>query len=226
MDVTSKFEDDDSVQKLFTSSERSEQYKTWQLYVLKRNNSCRILDAACGKGEDSIFLIEQGMEVVSSDVSETLLNYAKLERDRRQLKNWEIKQANWLSLTEDLSKYGLFDAVFCIGNSLLSFLDSSPNFDQYRQCFENFKSMLKPGGILVLDHRNMDVIMDHGQPINKNIYYEQNAIGGLTATITPGKPDVVNVTYDMLHCGQDAKSDKIIHKVTVPLQAIRTQLVT
>nr|XP_054774346.1 glycine N-methyltransferase-like [Lytechinus pictus] len=86
--------------------------------------------------------------------------------------------------------------------------------------------MLKPGGILVLDHRNMDVIMDQGQPINKNIYYEQNAIGGLTTTITPEKPDVVNVTYDMLHCGQDAKSDKIIHKVTVPLQAICTQLVT
>ncbi|XP_063970104.1 glycine N-methyltransferase-like [Lytechinus pictus] len=151
------------------------------------------------------------MEVVSSDISETLLNYAKLERDRRQLNNLEIKQANWLSLTEDLSGYGLFDAVFCIGN-LLCFLDSSPNFDQYRQCCENFKSMLKPGGILVLDHRNMDVIMDEGQPINKNIYYEQNAISGLTATITPGKHDVVNVTYDMLHCGQDAKSDKIIHK--------------
>ena len=58
----------------------------------------------------------------------------------------EIKNANWLTLSEDLPEYGKFDAVLCIGNSLICLLDPSQNFDLYRRCFENFKSMLKPGG--------------------------------------------------------------------------------
>ena len=80
--------------------------------------------------------------------------------------------ANWLSLKEDLAGYGEFDAVLCIGNSMINLIDSSPNLALYRQSFENFKSMLKPGGVLLIDHRNMDAIIDNGQPVNKNVYFK------------------------------------------------------
>ena len=36
---------------------------------------------------------------------------------------------------------------------------------------KNFKDMLKPGGILVIDHRNYDEILKSGNVPAKNVYY-------------------------------------------------------
>lgn len=41
----------------------------------------------------------------------------------------------------------------------------------YRQAISNFAQMVKPGGILVIDHRNYDHIIDTGSAPTHNIYY-------------------------------------------------------
>ena len=84
----------------------------------------------------------------------------------------EILQADWLSLPKDLSEYGDFDAVVCMGNSLIHLIDSPPEMALYRKCLENFRAMMKPGGTVLFDHRNMDVVLDTGTPINKNVYFK------------------------------------------------------
>ena len=36
--------------------------------------------------------------------------------------------------------------------------------------------MLKPGGVLIIDHRNYDYILKHGRAPKKNIYYNSKHI--------------------------------------------------
>lgn len=40
-----------------------------------------------------------------------------------------------------------------------------------RLALENFEKMVKPGGILVVDHRNYDFIVENGSAPTHNIYY-------------------------------------------------------
>ena len=40
-----------------------------------------------------------------------------------------------------------------------------------RLALKNFAKMVKPGGILLIDHRNYDSILDKGRAPTRNIYY-------------------------------------------------------
>ena len=40
-----------------------------------------------------------------------------------------------------------------------------------RLALKNLASMVKPGGILLIDHRNYDSILDNGRAPTRNIYY-------------------------------------------------------
>ena len=84
----------------------------------------------------------------------------------------EIKKANWLTLTDDLPGYAKFDAILCLGSSILHLVDSLPDLALYRKCLTNFKKYLKPGGLLVIDHRNIDSMLDRGTVVNKNVYHK------------------------------------------------------
>ena len=88
-----------------------------------------------------------------------------------------IDEANWLHLEDDLNKEGHipkdggFDALICMGNSFAHLPDFEGNQREHEMAINNFYKLLKPGGILMIDHRNYDYILDHGQAPSKNIYY-------------------------------------------------------
>ncbi|XP_054757540.2 glycine N-methyltransferase-like [Lytechinus pictus] len=243
--VINSCDDEKVVLRLGVLTERSNGFKQWLLHHLRSRNCSRVLDVACGTGGDSLFLLKHGFQVVSSDSAEAMLRQARHARksyeSEQQHGTWDIEKANWLTLKADLGDYGEFDAVLCMGNSLLCLTDPTPNFGLYRRCLENFKSMLKPGGVLLLDHRNIDVIMDLGDPINKNVYFREDNIKRISSAIvhSHGQADVVNFTFDMLvnsHTSEDVEkitndldmspgnnNEVDIEKVSVPLQAIRAQ---
>ena len=64
-----------------------------------------------------------------------------------------------------------FDAIICMGNSFAHLPDFSGDQHDQKCAIANFHSLLKPGGILVIDHRNYDYILEHGQAPTNNIYY-------------------------------------------------------
>lgn len=41
----------------------------------------------------------------------------------------------------------------------------------FRQALRNFEKCIKPGGFLLIDHRNYDSIIDSGETASKSIYY-------------------------------------------------------
>jgi len=79
-----------------------------------------------------------------------------------------------LTLPEDIpspSDSEGFDAILCMGNSFAHLPDVHGDQREHKRAIANFHSMLKPGGVLVIDHRNYDHILDDGNAPKNNIYY-------------------------------------------------------
>jgi glycine N-methyltransferase len=53
----------------------------------------------------------------------------------------------------------------------MSFLLTIPDF---RTAIANFANCVKPGGLLLIDHRNYDYILNNCATPAKNIYYNVN----------------------------------------------------
>lgn len=64
-----------------------------------------------------------------------------------------------------------FDAVICLGNSFAHMTDPFGDQRQQKQAIANFQRCLKPGGLLLIDHRNYDYIIETGQTPTNCIYY-------------------------------------------------------
>ena len=85
-----------------------------------------------------------------------------------------IEEGNWLSLREsaiDIPNDG-FDAIICMGNSFAHLPDFDGDQSSHSLAIQNFYDCLKPGGVLVIDHRNYDHICAGGKAPMKNIYYQ------------------------------------------------------
>ncbi|KAI0240469.1 Glycine N-methyltransferase [Lamellibrachia satsuma] len=154
-------------------------YIQWLTPLLRERGCQNILDVACGTAVDSVMLLAEGFNVVSTDASDKMLKYALKERWRRRKEKafdkWVIEEANWLSLSDDLSDVdgvpeGGFDAVVCLGNSFSHLPDLEGSLHYQKVALSNFRDMIKPGGILVIDHRNFDDILTTGKAPAKNIY--------------------------------------------------------
>jgi len=189
---------------------RTDAYREW-FGALFRNRGCKtIMDVACGTGVDSIMLLEDGFDVTSSDASDKMLKYALKERWARRkepaFENWVIEEANWLSLTEDFKddleggpNEAGFDAVVCLGNSFAHLPDFTGNLENQRLALSHFYNHVKPGGVLVVDHRNYDAILSSGQVPAKNVYYNSSFITDMKTSnlYVNSRPTMVTLDYQM-----------------------------
>jgi len=182
---------------------RTENYRKFLVGLLKEKGCKRILDVACGTGVDSIMLLEEGFDVVSVDASDKMLKYALKERwDRRKERafdRWIIEEANWLTLHDDVGNMlgSGFDAVICLGNSFAHMLDTFGDQREQKQALMNFERCVKPGGLLLIDHRNYDHIMDSGYTPSKCIYYNSTHKTDIKTSVlyVSGKPAMIMMDY-------------------------------
>lgn len=191
------------------SEDRTSTYKKFLIDQLKKRNCKSILDAACGTGVDSIMLLEEGFTVTSVDASDKMLKQAHKTRWARRKEDkfdeWVIDEANWLHLENDLNKEGHipkdggFDALICMGNSFAHLPDFEGNQREHEMAINNFYKLLKPGGILMIDHRNYDYILDHGQAPSKNIYYNSEHIVDIKTSVlyVNNAPNLITLDYEM-----------------------------
>lgn len=84
-----------------------------------------------------------------------------------------IEEANWLTVYDDIrSEIGNgFDAVICLGNSFAHMMDAFGDLREIKKAIKNFEQCVKPGGLLLIDHRNYDYIIATGATPAKCIYY-------------------------------------------------------
>ncbi|XP_022437642.1 glycine N-methyltransferase isoform X1 [Delphinapterus leucas] len=182
---------------------RTDEYKAWLLGLLRQHGCQRVLDVACGTGVDSIMLVEEGFNVTSVDASDKMLKYALKERWNRRhepaFDKWVIEEANWMTLDKDVPQppRGGFDAVICLGNSFAHLPDCKGDQSEHRLALKNIVSMVRSGGVLVIDHRNYDHILSTGcAPPGKNIYYKSDLTKDITTSVLTVNNKAHMVTLD------------------------------
>jgi len=131
---------------------------------LKKRGKKKILDVATGTGYHSVKLLQNGFEVWSADGSPNMLAKA-FENARKSGEILSTIHADWRWLNRDV--HGKFDAIICLGNSFTHLFSDNDR----RKALAEFYSALKHDGVLILDHRNYDAILDRDQFSNKHVYY-------------------------------------------------------
>ncbi|XP_076669862.1 glycine N-methyltransferase isoform X1 [Andrena cerasifolii] len=130
-----------------------------------------------------------------------------------------------------------FDAVICLGNSFAHMPDTfgdqreqryskrscttsskppqtyrtlgillTPSLN-HRQALLNFERCVKPGGLLLIDHRNYDHIVDTGSLPSKCIYYNSPHMTNTKTSVlfVSGKPAIVTLDYIMSRDSSDGE---------------------
>lgn len=132
--------------------------------VLRARGKETVLDVACGTGFHSVRLTEAGFDVTSVDGSATMLAKAFENASNRNL-ILKTAQADWRWLNSNIQ--GKYDAIICLGNSFSHLFKESDR----RRTLAEFYAALKHDGVLILDQRNYDSILDQGFSSKHKYYY-------------------------------------------------------
>jgi SAM-dependent methyltransferase len=132
--------------------------------ILKGRGKEKVLDVATGTGFHSVQLLKAGFQVTSVDGSAEMLAKAfENAKERGYILNTVL--ADWRWLNRDIQ--GKYDAIICLGNSLTHLFDEMDR----RRALAEFYAALKHDGILILDQRNYDAILDVGYDSKHKYYY-------------------------------------------------------
>ena len=143
---------------------RAESEGQFFIDVLKARGKEKILDVAAGTGFHSVQLLDAGFDVTSVDGNAEMLTKAfNNAREHGHVLN--TVHADWRFLNRDVhSKY---DAIICLGNSFTHLFDERDR----RRALAEFYAALRHDGILIVDQRNYEAIVDHGYQSKHRYYY-------------------------------------------------------
>jgi SAM-dependent methyltransferase len=132
--------------------------------ILKGREKVKILDVATGTGFHSVQLLKSGFDVTSADGNAEMLTKA-FENARKRDLVLQTVHADWRWLNKDV--HGKFDAIVCLGNSFTHLFNEGDR----RRALAEFYAALKYDGILIIDQRNYDSILDEGFSSKHTYYY-------------------------------------------------------
>jgi glycine/sarcosine N-methyltransferase len=149
---------------LINWKKRAEGEGSFFMDVLKQNGVQKVLDVATGTGYHSVRLLEAGFDVVSADGSPQML-YRAFENAKQQQQILRTVQVDWRWLSKDIHEK--FDAIICLGNSFTHLFSENDR----RKALAEFYSALHHDGVLILDQRNYDAIINRGYSSKHKYYY-------------------------------------------------------
>ncbi len=142
---------------------RSQSEGEFFIRELQKRGARKVLDVATGTGFHSVRLLQAGFEVASADGSVEMLARA-FTNARRHGHILRTVHADWRWLNRDVHEK--FDAIICLGNSFTHLFNERDR----RKALAEFYAALRHDGVLILDQRNYDSILDDGFS-SKHIYY-------------------------------------------------------
>ncbi len=117
--------------------------------ILSDNQVRTVLDCACGTGSSLHLLHTLGFEVIGSDISDAMLHQAKKNLAEKGIEI-VLKNADYRQLSHHFSQK--FDAVLCLGSSILEMPDDS----EALKAFQSMYAVLKDNGVLILTQGTSD----------------------------------------------------------------------
>jgi 2-polyprenyl-3-methyl-5-hydroxy-6-metoxy-1,4-benzoquinol methylase len=120
--------------------------------LIERYNLKNALDAGCGTGFHSLLLVQLGLQVTATDISEEMLIQT---RNHSKEYGFHIKTINstFPKLRKALHKK--FDSVFCLGNTFAHLLTEKEFLDSLKSFYE----VMNPEGLLFLQILNYNRIL-------------------------------------------------------------------
>ncbi len=128
-----------------------------------------VADIACGTGYHAIKLAHAGFDVTATDGAINMIQQTKANAEKMGAKLVDTRVVDWRNLSNEFGA-NHFDALVCLGNSFSHLMDHEAR----REAIDAMFAVLKPGGILLLDQRNYDGIMDRGFSSKHKFYYTGN----------------------------------------------------
>ena len=128
---------------------------------LKEHNCKKVFESSLGLGIDGVYLHKNKFEVIGNDLNNYAIEKAK-EYMKIECVNMKITTYDWRELTKNI-KNNSFCAVLCLGNSLTCLFKK---LDQLK-ALKNFYNILRKEGILIIDERNYQYILDNKEEILK-----------------------------------------------------------
>jgi glycine/sarcosine N-methyltransferase len=132
---------------------------------LKQLEKINILDVATGTGFHSVQLLKAGFNVTSADGNAQMLVKA-FDNAKQHGFVMRTVHSDWRWLNRDVQDQ-LFDAVICLGNSFTHLFEEHDR----RRALAEFYAVLKHDGVLIIDQRNYDAILDNGFSTRHKYYY-------------------------------------------------------
>ncbi len=119
---------------------------------LKKIKAKKILDMSCGTGYDSVRLLEKKYKVKSCDGNLFMLTKSRINAENYKV-NLKAKFCDWERLRRAYKEK--FDAVICLGDAFCHIFEKEKRLDILKQIY----SLLRKGGIFIVDQRNFDKIL-------------------------------------------------------------------
>ena len=132
---------------------------------LKARGVKKVLDVATGTGFHSVRLLQEGFDTVSVDGSPEMLLKAFENGFTFGGHILRVVHADWRYLNRDVHEE--FDAIICLGNSFTHLFSERDR----RKALAEFYALLKHDGVLIIDQRNYDSILDNGFSSEHRYYY-------------------------------------------------------
>ncbi|MFA5855005.1 MAG: class I SAM-dependent methyltransferase [Candidatus Gracilibacteria bacterium] len=173
------------------------------------NKNVRILETCLGSGIDAIPLAKAGYTLTANEFDPHYRETAK-KRIAEEKVEVEIIGYNWLNF-DQYQPQSLFDIALCIGNSICYIF----GHDQQMTVIRNFKNLIRNGGLLLIDERNFQFMLDnHDEILAKKDSVISNH-SGLNKHVLYGSekyyPYPVEISNDMIVMGlwQQGKMEPI-----------------
>ncbi|MDA0265032.1 MAG: class I SAM-dependent methyltransferase [Chloroflexi bacterium] len=145
--------------------------------ILKESGVQRVLDIACGTGFHTVTLKMAGFDVTGADGSANMLTKARENAKRYNQTDIRLIEAEWTALSQAFPN-DKFDAIVCLGNAFTHLFDESDR----QKALQEMHSLLNDDGIVIIDQRNYDSILDQGFTSKHQTYYL-----GETVNVCPEK---------------------------------------
>jgi len=128
-------------------------------------NDVWVIDAAAGIGVETAWLINSGFNVIANEIESSLRKKASqyAQQNGIRLPMQQFTQANWLDF-DHAFQHNSFHVILVLGNSLCLLANSR----EVKHALRNFYKILKPGGVLIVDERNFQYILDKWEDIAKD----------------------------------------------------------
>lgn len=128
-------------------------------HTLEEAEARRVLDAACGSGGHVVWLAEAGFQVAGVDESGRMVSLAAAKAAKHGVSAslavsslLRVSPRSVPAIAAETGGWQDFDAVLCLGNSL----PHLRTLDELVGALGALASVLKPGGVIVLQNLNYD----------------------------------------------------------------------